>query len=139
MRIRIRILLATVLGTLALSSAPARQDEAPKKAEPRKSLVARKLENAHKVLDGVAKTDYQEVERSAEELIKIAKALTWEKARSERYEELGTEYRRDLEGLIKAARTKSNEAMALAYVRVSLSCFKCHNEVREWKLAGDGR
>ena len=51
------------------------------------------------------------VERSAEELIKNSKDLAWQKVRSERYEELGKDFRRDLDGLIKATRAKNNEGM----------------------------
>jgi hypothetical protein len=40
-----------------------------------------------------------------------------------------------LQGLIKAAKAKNNEAMALSYVKVSLACFNCHNHVREIKVS----
>ena len=41
----------------------------------------------------------------------------------------------EVERLIKAAKAKNNEAMALSYVKVSLACFNCHNHVREIKIS----
>jgi hypothetical protein len=123
-------LLASYVGATGQSGA-AKQDDKQEK----QSLVTQKLDHAQKVLAAVAQTDYQMVEKHAEALIKNSKALAWTKVRSERYDELGNEYRRDLEGLIKAAKAKSNDAMALAYVRMSLACFNCHNHVREFKIA----
>ena len=104
--------------------------------EPSKTLWTRKLEHAQKLLAGVAQDDPRAVERNGEELIKISKELAWNKIRSERYDELSREYRREVEGLIKAAKAKNNEAMALGYVKVSLACFNCHNHVRTITVAG---
>ncbi|HQR43312.1 MAG TPA: hypothetical protein PLX97_11525 [Gemmatales bacterium] len=97
--------------------------------------MTQKLEHAQKVLAAVAQNDYAQVEKNAEELIRISKDLAWKHIRSERYEELSREYRRELEGLIKAAKFKNNEAMSLGYVKTSLACFNCHNHVREVKIA----
>jgi hypothetical protein len=126
--------LSLLGASLAAQSGQSKPGEG-KQGAPKKSLVARKLEHAHKILDGVAMTDYIVVEKSAEELIKIAKDLSWQKARSERYDELGTEYQKELRGLIKAAQAKSDPAISLAYVRVSLACFRCHDEVRTIRIA----
>lgn len=106
-----------------------------KEEQPRKSLMAQKLEHAQKVLAAVAQNDYSQVEKNAQELVRISNDLAWKQIRSERYEELGKEYRNELNGLIKAAKNKNNEAMALAYVKTSLACFNCHNHVREVRIA----
>jgi hypothetical protein len=104
--------------------------------EPPKNLWTRKLEHAQKLLAAVAQGDSLQVERNADELLKISKELGWNKIRSEQYEELSKEYRRETEGLIKAAKAKNNEGMALGYVKMSLACFNCHNHVREVRIAG---
>ena len=124
--------IAATLCAITWAGIPA-QDE--KKPEPRKNLMTQKLEHAQKVLAAVAQNDYAQVEKKAEELIRISKDLAWKHIRSERYEELSREYRRELEGLIKAAKFKNNEAMSLGYVKTSLACFNCHNHVREVKIA----
>jgi hypothetical protein len=104
--------------------------------EPPKDIWARKLEHAQKVLAAVAQDDPQAVVRNAEELIKISNDLAWKRFRTERYEELSKEFRREAEGLINAAKAKNNEAMALGYVKMSISCFNCHNHVRTVNIAG---
>jgi len=133
--------LSLFLGLIVACTAFASQGDGQKQAddkkqdEVKKSLVAKKLEAAHKLLDAVAMTDYSMVERHAQSLIQNSKDLVWQKIRSERYEEMGKDYRRDLDSLIKAARAKNNEAMSLAYVKVSLACFNCHSEMRESRIA----
>lgn len=103
---------------------------------PKKTLVGQKLDTAQKLLAAVATNDNSQVEKHAQELIRISKDLAWKTVRTERYEELGKEYRNELETLIKAARAKNSQAMALGYVKTSLACFNCHDHVREVKIAG---
>jgi hypothetical protein len=122
------------LALYALSDGLA-QEQAKDKQPTKKSLVAQKLEHAQKVLAAVAQTDYSVVQTECEALIQNSKDLAWQQIRSERYEELGKEYRRELDALIKSAKVKNNEAMALGYVKVSLACFNCHNHVREIKVS----
>lgn len=108
-----------------------------KQAEPpKKNLVTQKLEAAQNLLAAVARNDNTQVEKHATELIRISKDLAWKTIRTERYEELGKEYRNELEYLVKAAKFKNNQAMALGYVKTSLACFNCHDHVREVKIAG---
>jgi hypothetical protein len=126
---------AVVLGLWCFSDTLAQEKKATEKQPNKKSLVAQKLEHAQKVLAGVAQTDYSVVQSECEALIQNSKDLAWQQIRSERYEELGKEYRNELQGLIKAAKAKNNEAMALGYVKVSLACFNCHNHVREIKIS----
>lgn len=113
-----------------VSAADQAKDEPPKK-----NLMTQKLESAQKVLAAVAQNDYSQVEKQALELIRISNELGWKQIRTERYEELGKEYRNELQGLIKASRAKNNDAMALAYVKTTLACFNCHNHVREVRVA----
>ncbi len=106
-----------------------------KKDEPKKNLMTLKLEHAQKMLAAVAQNDFVKVEQNAQELIKISKELGWKHIRTERYEELSKEYRTELEYLIKAAKFKNTDGMALGYVKTSLACFNCHNHVREVRIA----
>jgi cytochrome c556 len=133
---RCGLLVLVLLSTCSVAFTwPGQGQEKKDTPQPKKSLVAQKLEHAQHVLGAVAQTDYSMVEKHAQALITNSKDLTWQKVRTERYEELGKEYRSELEGLIRAARAKNEEGIALAYVRVSLSCFRCHNHVREIKIA----
>lgn len=111
-------------------------DDQEKKEPPKKNLMTLKLEHAQKVLAAVAQNDFATVEKNGQELIRISNELAWKQIRTDRYEELGKEYRNEVQGLIRAAKNKNSEAMALAYVKTSLACFNCHNHVREVRIAG---
>lgn len=113
-----------------------RADDQKKEEPPKKNLMTLKLEHAQKVLAAVAQNDFSSVEKNGQELIRISNELAWKQIRTDRYEELGKEYRNEVQGLIRAAKNKNSEAMALAYVKTSLSCFNCHNHVREVRIAG---
>ena len=114
---------------------PATGQEAAKQEPQKKNVWTRKLDHAQLLLAAVAQNDFTKVAENAEQLIKISQELAWKRIRSEKYEELSKEYRREAEYLIKAAKAKNSEAMALGYVKVSLACFNCHNHVREVLIA----
>lgn len=110
-------------------------DDQKKEDPPKKNLMTQKLEHAQKVLAAVAQNDFSQVEKNAQELVRISNELAWKQLRTERDEELGKEYRNELQGLMKAARAKNSEAMALGYVKTTLACFNCHSHVREVRIA----
>ncbi len=136
MRHRFTAAIMTILCLCFWSLCQADDQKKDVAKDPPKTLWTRKLEHAQKLLAAVAQDEPRAVESNAEELIKISKELAWNKIRSERYDELSRDYRREAEGLIKAAKTKNNEAMALGYVKMSLACFNCHNHVRTITVAG---
>lgn len=141
---RNRWLAVAVMSVLCLGPWCAGQADEPKKPagqeaarqDPtQKNVWTRKLEHAQKLLAAVAQNDSTKVTENAEQLIKISQELAWKRIRSEKYEELSKEYRREAEYLIKASKAKNTEAMALGYVKMSLACFNCHNHVREVLIA----
>ena len=98
-------------------------------------LMHRKLDNAQKVLAGVATNDFKAVRKHAEELIDISKEAEFKVLRTPRYELLAEDFRRNAEALVKAAKDRNADAASLAYVEMSLSCFKCHQHLREVRTA----
>lgn len=127
-------LFATLIVLIAVGLVWA--DDQKKEDPPKKNLMTMKLEHAQKVLAAVAQNDFGSVEKNGQELIRISNELAWKQIRTDRYEELGKEYRNEVQGLIRAAKNKNSEAMALAYVKTTLACFNCHNHVREVRIAG---
>lgn len=126
------VLLLSYAGSIAQDKKPQKQK---KDDTPTKNLMTQKLEHAQKLLAAVAQNDYAYVEKNAQELIRISKELAWKHIRTDRYNDLSREYRVELEYLVKAAKLKNNEALALGYVKTSLACFNCHNHVREVRIA----
>lgn len=94
-------------------------------------LMKRKLENAQKVLEGVALRDFNKIGKHADELITISKQAEWKVLKTPEYELYSNEFRRNAEELVQKAREKNLDGTALAYVDLTLTCVKCHKHVRE--------
>lgn len=100
-----------------------------------KKLMTRKLENAQKVLEGVAVNDFDLVAKHADELIAVSKAAEWRVLKTPQYELYSNEFRRAAETMIQQAKAKNGDGVALAYVDMTLACVKCHKHVREVRMA----
>jgi hypothetical protein len=94
-------------------------------------LMKRKLENAQKVLEGIALNDFDGISKHADELIQISKQAEWRVRKTPRYETYSNEFRRSAGELVENAKQKNLDGAALAYVDLTLTCVKCHKHVRE--------
>jgi hypothetical protein len=99
------------------------------------ALMHKKLENAHKVLEGLALNDFKMIAKHAEELIDISKEAEWTVITTPQYEIHSRDFRRAAETLVKSARDKNLDAAALSYVELTLTCVNCHKYVREVRMA----
>jgi hypothetical protein len=97
-------------------------------------LMRKKLENSQKVLEGIAIIDFKAINKHAEDLIDLSKQVEWRVLKTPQYETHSNEFRRNAEGLIKAAKDKNVDAAALAYVEMTLTCVRCHKYVREERM-----
>src|SRR5262245_61193949 len=102
--------------------------EEPKKIN---ELMRTKLEHSQKVLEGIALTDFDRIATHAGELIQISKAAEWKVVKSPQYELYSSEFRRNVETMVEAAKAKNIDSATLAYVDLTLTCVKCHKHVRE--------
>ncbi|OAI55178.1 hypothetical protein AYO44_00245 [Planctomycetaceae bacterium SCGC AG-212-F19] len=100
-----------------------------------KALMAKKLENAHKVMDGIALGDFDKIGKHADELIRVSKAVEFRVLKTPQYEVYSNDFRRNAETLGQMATAKNLDGAALAYVELTLSCVKCHKHVREVRMA----
>ncbi len=98
------------------------------------ALMQRKLVNAQKVLAAVTMNDFKAVRRHAEELIDISREAEFKVIKTPRYEILAEDFRRSTGDLVQAAKDRNSDAASLAYVQMSLSCFKCHKHIREVRM-----
>ena len=106
------------------------QEPSPKVAD----LMRKKLTHAQKVLEGIAVNNFDQIGRSAEELILISKSAEWRVINSPQYEVHSNGFRRAAESLIEKAKDKNVDGAALAYVDLTLSCVKCHKYVRDTRM-----
>jgi hypothetical protein len=135
MRRLLGILVAiSLLATCLLTTS----GDEPKKDEPKKGrnlLMQKKLDHAQKVLEGVAVQDFEAIAKNAEELVLTSKKAGWMVIQTPDYVRHSEDFRRQGELLVKHAKDKNNDAAALAYVQMTLSCFNCHKHVREVRIA----
>ena len=100
-----------------------------------KALMMRKLTNSEKILEGLTLNDFDKVSKHAENLIEISKAAEWRVLKTRDYELYSNQFRRNCQSLIKQAKAKNTDGVALAYVDMTLTCVKCHQHVREERMA----
>jgi hypothetical protein len=97
-------------------------------------LMQRKLKASQRVLEGIALGNFEQIARNGEELILISKDAEWKVYKTPMYELHSNEFRRNAEGLVRAAKDRNLDAAALSYVDMTLNCVKCHRYVREVRM-----
>jgi hypothetical protein len=127
---KIKLLLAAPFLFAVLASMGGQVGEPKKVSE----LMHQKLQHAQKVLEGIALNDFDKIEKNAEDLMLISKALEWQVLKTPRYEVHSNQFRRAVDSLIEKARDKNLDGAALSYVEVTLTCVKCHKYVRESRM-----
>jgi len=120
----------TLAGIVLLALAAGLAGEDPDE-EKTKALMRKKLENAQKVLEGVAMRDFSLIGKHAEELMLLSQQAEWHVMKTPRYEVCSNEFRRSVDDLIQKAKDKNIDGAALSYVEMTLACVKCHKYVRE--------
>ena len=99
-----------------------------------RDLMQRKLKASQRVLEGIALNNFEQIAKNGEELILISKDAEWKVLKTPMYELHSNEFRRNAEGLIRAAKDRNLDAAALAYVDMTLNCVRCHRYVREVRM-----
>lgn len=94
-------------------------------------LMAEKLKNSQKLLEGIAIGDFAKITSSAEELIQLTRTEEWFMLKTPRYEMHSNEFRRSAETLIQKAKSKNIDGTTLAFFDMTMSCVRCHQYVRE--------
>jgi hypothetical protein len=99
-----------------------------------RDLMQRELKASQRVLEGIALNNFEQIARNGEELILISKDAEWKVLKTPMYELHSNEFRRNAEGLIRAAKDRNLDGATLAYVDMTLNCVKCHRYVREVRM-----
>ncbi|MBX9655695.1 hypothetical protein K2Y11_18930 [bacterium] len=90
-----------------------------------------KLDNAQKVLEGLALEDFEMVGKNANALLRLSEAAEWQVLPSPEYVRHSEEFQRVANELIRAANNKNLDSATLAYVQLTMNCVNCHKHVRE--------
>jgi hypothetical protein len=130
-RIALLVLMAAALGAASLAGRrPADADEPARADKKQTSLMRKKLEYSQRILEGIATADFKRIRQNAEAMQELARSKAFAPARS-------TEYRAqflmfdfaNLE-LIRLAKDENLDGAALAHTQLTLSCVKCHQQLR---------
>jgi cytochrome c556 len=89
-----------------------------------------KLLHAQKVLEGIAKENYDEVAKSSQAISLLTMEEQWNVMTTEKYLQQSRAFRDAADSITDAAKARNLDAMSLAYVDMTLSCVKCHKQLR---------
>jgi hypothetical protein len=127
-KFRPRWVFAILIPAFALLAMAAAQD-VPKPPS-RVTFMRTKLIHAQKVLEGIAKEDYDEVAKSSQAISLLTMEEQWNVMTTEQYLRQSRAFRDSADAITDAAKARNLDAMSLAYVDMTLSCVKCHKSLR---------
>lgn len=96
---------------------------------PVESLMKAKAGYAHRLLDAVVLGELETVRDQAFRLKAVAETADWNVMDTPEYVRESEAFIRATDRLLQSAGSKNPEAVALAYVEVTLSCVHCHRYV----------
>jgi hypothetical protein len=97
-------------------------------------FMRQKLDRSQKVLEGLTLEDYTLVAENARALKELSEDTRWRVSPNVNYLRMSAEFQ-DLAGEVaEKAREKNLDGATLAYVRLTLSCVKCHQYTRDNRI-----
>jgi hypothetical protein len=123
--------LATGVALVGRGEDPKKTDEQKPDPKKVKELMHRKLEYSQKLLEALALNDLDNAAKSAEDLIRVRKEVSWMVIKTPEYEIWSDEFERSAKSVIKAAKVKNLEEAKLNYLGLTLACFHCHTYTRD--------
>ncbi len=121
--------LASLPFVTTLSTGRASQQEKQTRSE----FMRRKLEFSKNVLEGLSLEQYPMIEKNAKALKVLSQAAEWEVPmipNATDYVALTSEFQRNADDLVKAAKQSNIDGATLAYVKLTMNCVQCHKYVR---------
>lgn len=99
-------------------------------AKPTREFMRDKLELSQKILEGLAMENFEVMGTASRRLNAMSQEAAWQAFDNPDYAQLSAGFRKNVEALTKAAKSKNLDGATLAYVRVTISCVECHKYVR---------
>ncbi len=110
-----------------------------KNQKPKKPLLAKfmraKLTASSQVLEGLCTEDFDLITKGAKRLHRVSKSEQWRVSNDAIYRQHSLEFRSGVERLLKAAKNKKLDSVALAWTKTTLNCVECHRWVRAELIA----
>ena len=120
----LRIAIALAL-FVALAAVPTRAQK------PTTSQIMKlKLTHAQKILEGIAREDFDSIGSNAQALSLLSHESNWRVFQTVEYNEYSADFRRVAGRVQRHAKEKNLDAAALDYVQLTVNCVNCHKYVR---------
>ena len=118
------VVLVVLASTMSLTAPASAQDKLS-------DFMTAKLEHSEKVLEGLAREDYDLIAKHSQAISLLCEDEMWAVLQTPEYVERSKEFRRSVYAITEAARKKNLEPAAFAYVDSTMKCVSCHKYVRQ--------
>lgn len=95
------------------------------------AFMQRKLEHSGKLLEGLTREDFELIAKHSQAMSLLCVDEEWMVLQTPEYRERSNEFRRSVNAITEAARSKNLDAATLAYVDATMKCVACHKYVRK--------
>lgn len=100
-----------------------------------KNVMKVKLAHAQKVLEALAKEDFDALKKNAETLSALSRADAWNIHQTPEYMKFSKDFQAVADSMAANAKAKKLEGATLDYVQMTMICVKCHTYTRTAGLA----
>ncbi len=100
-------------------------------ADVHEQLMERKLEAVQRVVEGLARGDFERIAIESQKLDLLSREAGWNVLATPTYLRLSEDFRSTVQQLKHASESGNLDAAALAYVKLSISCIDCHRYARK--------
>lgn len=95
------------------------------------AFMQAKLTHSEKTLEGLTKGDFDLIVKHSQAISLLCIDEQWMVLQTPEYRERSNEFRRNVDTITTAARSKNLEGATLAYVSATMNCVTCHKYIRE--------
>ena len=100
-------------------------------------VMRQKLEQSQGMLAAVVMSNWADLERRSEALVRITNDPAWAVLNTPEYAKQSQAFLRAAQDLVDAAKRRDLDAAPAAYVSLTLSCVQCHRYVARARIAAD--
>ena len=93
--------------------------------------MKKKMEYSEKILAGLAKADFEAIEKNAMSMNGLSQIENWVRANSPAYKSQLATFRSANKSLIRMAQDEDIDGATLAFMQLTQSCVQCHKLIRD--------
>jgi cytochrome c556 len=122
--------LIAMLAAIAVFVAAVRVAGAAENEEP-SFWMKKKMEYSEKILAGLAKADFEAIEKNARSMNSLSQIESWVRAGTPAYKAQLATFRSANKSLIRMAQEEDVDGATLAFMQLTQSCVQCHKLIRD--------